>query len=85
MYNKDISYSMLVVITDKGKASKILADCKKTGVHGGTIIYGSGTANGGLLHLLELYEIKKEILSDETKKLIRYYVPKGQIWIGNKK
>jgi len=34
---------------------------------------------------LEEKQIKKEILSDETKKLIRYYVPKGQIWIGNKK
>ena len=62
MYNKDISYSLLVVVLDKGKASRILADCKKSGVCGGTIIYGSGTANGGLLHLLELYEIKKEIL-----------------------
>ena len=62
MYNKDISYSLLVVIVDKGKASMILEDCKKFGVHGGTTVYGYGTASGGLLHLLELYEIKKEIL-----------------------
>lgn len=62
MYNKDISYSAFFVVVDKGKASKILEESKKIGVKGGTIVYGTGTASGGLLHLLELYEIKKEIL-----------------------
>ena len=62
MYNKDDSYSVFFVIVDKGKASKILEESKKIGVKGGTIVYGTGTASGGLLHLLELYEIKKEIL-----------------------
>jgi hypothetical protein len=33
---------------------------------------------------LEKLEIRKKNLSDETKKLMRYYVPKGHIWIGNK-
>jgi hypothetical protein len=34
---------------------------------------------------LEKRLLKKEDLSNESKKLIRYYIPKGQIWIGNKK
>lgn len=62
MYNKDESHSVFITIVEKGKASKILEESKKVGVKGGTIVYGTGTASGGLLHLLELYEIKKEIL-----------------------
>jgi len=34
---------------------------------------------------LDKRQIRKEDLSDENDKLIRYYVPKGHIWIGNKK
>ncbi|WP_100065371.1 P-II family nitrogen regulator [Miniphocaeibacter massiliensis] len=62
MYSKDESYNLFIVIVDKGRASKILNESKKIGVKGGTILYGTGTVNSGLLHLLELYEIKKEIL-----------------------
>lgn len=62
MYNKDEAHSVFITIVEKGKASKILEESKKVGVKGGTIVYGKGTASGGLLHLLELYEIKKEIL-----------------------
>jgi hypothetical protein len=29
--------------------------------------------------------VKKEELNDDSRKVIRYYVPKGNIWIGNKK
>ena len=34
---------------------------------------------------LEKKLVKKKDLTDDYQKLIRYYVPKGNIWIGNKK
>lgn len=54
--------SIFTVIVDHGKASKVLKEAKNHGVRGGTILYGIGTNPSPLLHLLELYEMKKEIL-----------------------
>ncbi|MDO5649030.1 MAG: P-II family nitrogen regulator [Gallicola sp.] len=54
--------SLFTVIVDHGKASKVLKEAKKIGVRGGTILYGIGTNPSHLLHILELYEVKKEIL-----------------------
>ena len=54
--------SLFTVIVDHGKASKVLKEAKKIGVRGGTILYGFGTNKSRLLHILELYEVKKEIL-----------------------
>lgn len=54
--------SLLTVIVKQGKASKILSELKESGVRGGTILYGHGTSPSEFLHLLELYEIKKELL-----------------------
>ncbi len=42
-------------------------------------------ADQKLFRQLEKKQIKKEDLSNSDEKLIRYYVPKGYIWIGNKK
>lgn len=55
-------YSVAVAILKKGKGSKALKALKDFGVSGGTIIYGSGTANSEILKLLEYTSIKKEIL-----------------------
>lgn len=54
--------SLFTVVVDHGKASKVLKEAKKLGVRGGTILYGIGTNPSLLLHILEIYEVKKEIL-----------------------
>lgn len=38
-----------------------------------------------LFRRLEKRMVRKEDLTDEPQKLIRYFVPKGIIWIGSKK
>lgn len=55
-------HSAIVVISKKGKASKVLKLFKDNGISGGTIVYGDGTANNEFLKLLDYDHIQKEIL-----------------------
>lgn len=55
-------YSVLIAILRKGRASKALKTLKDTGVTGGTIVYGEGTASNEILKFLEYTSIKKELL-----------------------
>lgn len=53
---------VFLVVMNLGMGSKVLEEAKELGVHGGTIFLGKGTACSNFLHLLGLYEIKKEIV-----------------------
>lgn len=54
--------SLYVAVVEHGKASAVLREAKKHGVRGGTIVYGKGTSPSHILHFLEVYEIKREVL-----------------------
>lgn len=56
------NYSLLCIIVDFGKASKILKESKKLGAKGGTFFLGKGTVKNHLLNILGFNEIRKEIL-----------------------
>lgn len=57
-----INNDLLVAIVNFGKGSKILKIAKNNGVKGGTIILGRGTANSTILKMLNITDIRKEIV-----------------------
>lgn len=57
---KDLT--QLVVIVNMGKASKVIAEGKKAGLSGGTVLLGHGTYHDPLMHLLGLNESRKELV-----------------------
>ena len=63
-----LPYELMIVIIDRGRASKVLEDFKKHGVKGGTIFYGHGTAKEEILKFLGIEEIEKEILLTVVEK-----------------
>jgi len=68
----DMRYKLIVTIVKKGLASRIVAETKKAGAEGGTIILGNGTAKKSVyLDLLGInFEPEKEIIftiADENK------------------
>lgn len=65
-------YKLIVTIVKKGLATRIVAETKKAGAEGGTIIFGTGTAKKSIyLDLLGInFEPEKEIIltiADENK------------------
>ncbi|NLL42081.1 MAG: P-II family nitrogen regulator [Firmicutes bacterium] len=56
------AYELLYVIVNHGLGSKVLGMAKDNGVSGGTIMLGRGTVHNRLLRLLELSDIRKEIV-----------------------
>lgn len=65
-----IKLELLWVIVNVGLGSKILKSAKQNGVSGGTVLFGKGTVHNRILELLDLYEIKKEIvliISEKSK------------------
>ncbi len=56
------AFELMCVIVDYGLGSKALRVAKKAGVSGGTIMLGRGTADNRWLRLLELTEIRKEVV-----------------------
>ena len=61
--NNDIArYDLCCIIVDYGLGSKVLKEAKSYGVTGGTILLGKGTIRSYLLKLLDLDEVKKEIV-----------------------
>lgn len=57
-----IGYQLINIIVNCGQGSKILKSAKESGVHGGTLLYGMGTASNRILDFLGFSDIKKEIV-----------------------
>lgn len=55
-------YELICVIVNFGLGSRALSAAKKAGVPGGTIMLGRGTADNRWLRLLELTDIRKEVV-----------------------
>jgi nitrogen regulatory protein PII len=55
-------YELICVIVNFDLGSKVLGMAKKNGLSGGTIMLGRGTVHNRLLQLLELTDIRKEIV-----------------------
>lgn len=55
-------YELICVIVNLGLGSKALSAAKKSGVSGGTIMLGRGTVDNRWLKLLELTDIRKEVV-----------------------
>lgn len=56
------SIYMIVTIVDRGLGSKVLDIARESGVHGGTVFLGRGTANHTILDYLGLNDKKKELV-----------------------
>ena len=60
---KDLSSCrLLVVITEKHKCDAVMAEARKAGADGGTIMFGMGMAENKWLRLLGLDDVEKELL-----------------------
>jgi len=59
---KQTEYDVLWVIVNFGLGSGVLKFAKENGISGGTILLGKGTVKNSILELLELSEIRKEIV-----------------------
>jgi len=55
-------YELICVIVNFGLATKVVSKAKKNGVSGGTIVLGKGTVHNRLLQLLELTDVRREIV-----------------------
>lgn len=55
-------YSIFVAIVAKGKAHDLISEATSLGAVGATVFYGQGTCKSHLMHLLEIAEVKKEIV-----------------------
>ncbi|WP_300409225.1 hypothetical protein [Lagierella sp.] len=55
-------YKLLTIIMGKGKGKRILEKMDKSLYDEAFILEGTGSSSGGVLYLLELYDIKKDIL-----------------------
>lgn len=55
-------YELICVIVNFGLGSKVLSLAKKSGIRGGTIMLGKGTVQNRWLELLELTDVRKEIV-----------------------
>jgi nitrogen regulatory protein PII len=62
MENQMNNYQLITVIVDYGKGSKIVKHAKQNGIMGATICLGKGTAHNHILQLLDLTDIRKEIV-----------------------
>src|SRR5690554_3104865 len=55
-------FELICVIVNFGLGSKVMGIAKKNGLKGGTIVLGRGTVHNRWLELLELTDIRKEIV-----------------------
>lgn len=53
---------LLCIIVNFGAASKLIKTAKKCGITGATVFLGMGTADNSLLKVLDLNEVRKEII-----------------------
>ncbi len=61
-------YEILCVIVNFGLGSRVLHIARENGVPGGTVFLGKGTVRHRILELLELQDIRKEIVIMVTEK-----------------
>ena len=59
---QELSSRLLVVITEKHRCDAVMAEARKAGADGGTIMFGMGTAENKWLRLLGLDDVEKELL-----------------------
>lgn len=57
-----ISYSLLTIIVNRGKGSKILGFAREIGARDASCFFGKGTINNNVLKMIELNEVAKEII-----------------------
>ncbi len=61
--NPDLKqFEMFFVIVNFGLGSKVMKIAKQNGITGGTIFLGKGTINNHLLEILDLSDVRKEIV-----------------------
>ncbi|HEY8364353.1 MAG TPA: P-II family nitrogen regulator [Haloplasmataceae bacterium] len=68
MENITVNHELIVAIVDFGKGSKIYKLAKNYGVSGATFFLGHGTVNNYILKLLDLTDVRKEIVMMLAKK-----------------
>lgn len=68
------NFELFCVVVDFGRGSKVLKIAKENGVSGGTIFLGKGTINNHLLKLLDLSDVRKEIVLMIADKEVAYEV-----------
>lgn len=56
------SFSLLIIIVNRGKGSKILKYAGEQGVHDASCLLGKGTINNKMLQMFEMNEVDKEII-----------------------
>ncbi|MCL2539392.1 MAG: P-II family nitrogen regulator [Oscillospiraceae bacterium] len=56
-------YELLCCVVNDGAASKTLKIAKKYGIKGGTVSIGHGTVKSRLLHVLGIYDVRKEVIT----------------------
>ncbi|MDF2700668.1 MAG: transcriptional regulator [Haloplasmataceae bacterium] len=56
------NYNLICVVVDFGKGSKVIKTAKLNGITGATIILGRGTVNNHILKILDLTDVRKEIV-----------------------
>jgi nitrogen regulatory protein PII len=66
--NLAMDYTLICFIVDFGKGSKVIKLAKQAGLSGATVCLGKGTANNHILKLLDLTDVKKEIVFMIAKK-----------------
>jgi len=57
-----MSYSLLAIIVNRGKGSKILGFAREMGAKDASCFFGKGTINNNILKMIELNEVAKEII-----------------------
>ncbi len=65
-----IEFELICVIVNYGLGSKVLKIAKQNGVLGGTIFLGKGTVKNRLLELLDLCDVRKEIVLMVAEKTV---------------
>lgn len=58
----EVQFELCCAIVNFGTGSKVIQIAKQNGITGGTILLGKGTAQNSLLKLLDLTEVRKEIV-----------------------
>lgn len=55
-------HELIIAVVNHGNAKRVIKQAKKAGVRGATVFYGKSTDDRKLLRLLEMQEIRKEIV-----------------------
>lgn len=71
--NPDLKqFEIIFIIVNFGLGSKVMKIAKQHGIPGGTIFLGKGTINNHLLEILDLADVRKEIVLIVAEKKLAY-------------